>query len=129
MNLLGKATRCNLRKLLGECCLMRVIVVSTRYVHELSGLSSYYFGYFRMSVSQSSHRNAGIEIQECVAVNIFENCPVTPLHNQRITSGVAGRYVFCVAIQHLLSLWARKFRFYFRQCASVNCLHKPSTNL
>src|SRR5262244_3022896 len=98
MNTFQKGTRGHLVQFLRERSLVRVVVVGTRYVHELSRLSGDDFCDLGMSVSQGADRYAGIEVQEHIAVNVFRHRAISALHDERIASGVTGRDVMRITI-------------------------------
>src|ERR1035441_6233949 len=85
-----------------------VIKVGAGHVNEPGALVLNGLYHFGMTVAGGVDRNAGREVQERVAVYIFDPGASTALHGQGIAAGIAGRDKTLIFRNHLPGQWTRK---------------------
>jgi hypothetical protein len=100
VNLLQEVSRRDLVQLLGERGLMRVVIVGAGYVREQARLIRNRFGDLRMGVAKRRNSDAGVEIEERVAVHVFYDGAVAAFHHQRVAARVTGRDIPGVAFEY-----------------------------
>src|SRR5262245_30545938 len=106
---------------------MGIVIISAGYVDKLSCLPFDDFNDFRMRVSKSCHCNTGIEIEKRVSIDVFEDCSVAALDDERIASRIAGGNKLGVAFQKLFCFRPRESSLYLRQRGLGNRLHGTSS--
>ena len=97
----------DLRQSLAPSCTMRfVIEVGARHVNQLGRLLLDGGNHLGMAVAGRGHRNAGSEIEELVAVHVFDDAAAAALRDQRIGARVRRRNVTLVPLQNALGIGA-----------------------
>src|ERR1700730_15535938 len=85
------AARSDGGELLGEVHHTLIVEVGPGHVDELRRLPLDGFNHARMAMASGNDRDSGREIQEAVAVDVFDNGAFTLVGNQRIAPGVGRR--------------------------------------
>ncbi len=81
-----------------------VIKIRAGHVNQLGGLLLDRSDDFRVAVSCGAHGDAGSEIEEGVAVHVFDDGAVPALGHQRIVARIRRRHEFCVLLQDALGV-------------------------
>src|SRR6266404_2112340 len=107
---------------------MRVVVIGSGYVNEVTRLPCDHFNYFRMSVPERGDCNACVEVKKRISVDVFQDRSVAALHHERVAARIARRNVLSITVQYLFGFRSRESGLYLRQSCLGNRLHKASTN-
>src|SRR5882724_10056249 len=108
---------------------MRIVIIGSGYVNELTRLPRDHFDYFRVSVSERGDCNACVEVKKRIPVDVFDDRSVAALHLERVAARVARRNVLSITVENLFGFRSRESGFYLRQSCLGNSLHKTSTNV
>ena len=105
---LREFTRRDCRQLGGQLGHQRVIKIRPRHVNQGCGLALDGAHHVRMAVPGGNDGDAGVEVEEGVAVHVFDEHPLSTPHHQGIISQIRRRHELVIQRQELFRLGAGK---------------------
>src|SRR5262249_4697078 len=96
MDALRKVSRCCFGEFLSEIGYVLIVVIGARDVNKLLGLLGNGRNYFGMSMACSEYCYASVEIEKCIAIDVFDYRTAAALDDKWISARIAGRDVLLV---------------------------------
>ncbi len=94
----GNAAGCDCSQLLGQFDHVLVVEIRAGHVDQTLGLIFDRRNYLRVTMAGGNHCDSSIEIEETVAIHVFNDGALSAARHQRIIARVGGREHITVAL-------------------------------